>query len=108
MSPTPWRRANSRLAARGRRRYRLLLEQAFADLAEDPHRPGARVDPDLPAGLRLYPIRLSRARVSIADRVGRPRHVVVFRLEQDGVVVTRLLDEAMDLPGRVSEEPGQE
>jgi predicted RNA-binding protein len=32
--------------------------------------------------------------------------VVIFRLEKDGVVVTRVLDEAMDLPGRVSEQPG--
>ncbi len=90
----------------GRRRYRLLLEQALADLAEDPRRPGARADPDLPPDLRLYPIRLSRARLPLADRVGRPRHVVIFRLEKDGVVVTRVLDEAMDLPGRVSEQPG--
>jgi toxin ParE1/3/4 len=87
----------------GRRRYRLLLEQAFADLAEDPQRPGARVDPDLPPDLRLYPIRLSRARVPLADRVGRPRHVVVFRLDKDGVIVTRLLDEAMDMPRRATE-----
>ncbi|MDP1738331.1 MAG: type II toxin-antitoxin system RelE/ParE family toxin [Caulobacter sp.] len=81
-----------------RRRYRLLLQRAFDDLAQDPRRPGVRDDPHLPADHRLYPVRLSRARVATADRVGNPRHVVVFRIDKQGVEVLRLLHEAMDLP----------
>ena len=81
-----------------RRRYRLLLERALDDLARDPTRPGVRADAHLPPDHRLYPVRLSRARVAPADRVGHPRHVVVFRVDERGVEVLRLLHEAMDLP----------
>jgi len=81
-----------------RQRYRLLLEPALDDLAQDPRRPGVRADAHLPADHRLYPVRLSRARPAPADRVGHPRHVVVFRLDGPTVEVLRLLHEAMDLP----------
>ena len=85
-----------------RRRYRLLLEQAFSDLDENPRRPGVRDDPHLPPDHRLYPVRLSRTRIAPANRVGNPRHVVLFRLDDEGVQVLRLLHEAMDLPGHLS------
>jgi plasmid stabilization system protein ParE len=93
--------SETRFGKRQRRLYRLLLERAFATLREDPHRPGVRTDPDRPPDLRLYPIRFSRADLPPAERVGRPRHVVAFRLEGDGMVILRVLDEAMDVPDRL-------
>ncbi len=44
-------------------RYRVLIQQAYRDLAENPTRTGVSTRPDIPADLRLYPIRHSRARV---------------------------------------------
>jgi plasmid stabilization system protein ParE len=93
--------SESRFGKRQRRLYRLLLEHAFAALREDPDRPGVRTDPDLPSDLRLYPIRFSRAALPPTDRVGRPRHVVAFRLDGDVVMILRVLDEAMDVPERL-------
>ncbi len=55
-------------------RYRLLIQQAFADVLARPDRP---VAPGMPGNLRPYPIRLSRLRVPVPDRVGQPRHVLV-------------------------------
>lgn len=93
--------SETRFGKRQRRLYRLLLGQAFATLREDPDRPGVRTDPDLPSDLRLYPIRFSRADLPPAERVGRPRHVVAFRVEGDLVMILRVLDEAMDVPERL-------
>jgi len=93
--------SETRFGKRQRHLYRLLLERAFAALCENCHRAGVRTDPDLPPDLRLYPIRFSRADLPRQDRVGRPRHVVAFRVEGDAVVILRVLDEAMDLPERL-------
>ncbi len=38
------------------------------------------------AGVRVYPLRLGRRLVSLEQRVGRPRHLVVYRIGTDGVV----------------------
>lgn len=65
-----------------RRRYRLLLEAAFADLQSDPDRPGVTSDLSLPPGLRLYPVRFSRTRIPAPDRVRQPRHVIAFKADR--------------------------
>ncbi len=82
-------------------RYTLLLDQAFADLCADPDRVGVRRHDADRSDLRLYPLRHSRARLAPADRVGQPRHLIVFRLSRDTLRVVRVLDERMDLPARL-------
>jgi len=82
-------------------RYRVLIQQAYRDLAENPTRTGVSTRPDIPADLRLYPIRHSRARVPAPDRVGRPRHVIAFRYDEARVEIVHLLHDGMDLPGRL-------
>ena len=82
-------------------RYRALIRQAYCDLAENPNRPGVSAPPDIPADLRLYPIRHSGARVPAADRVGRPRHVIAFRFDDAKVEIVHLLHDGMDLPARL-------
>lgn len=82
-------------------RYRALIQQAYRDLADNPGRPGVTTRPDIPADLRLYPIRHSRARVPIGERVGHPRHVIAFRFDDTKVEIVHLLHDGMDLPGRL-------
>lgn len=84
-----------------RRRYRLLIEIAYRELAEDPNRPGVSVLPGIPADLRLFPIRHSRNGVPPEDRVGHPRHVIAFRFDDAKVEIVHLLHDGMDLPGRL-------
>ena len=79
------------------RRYRVMLEQAIRDIAENPQRPGVASPSDLPEGLRLYHTRHARSHLPLETRVGRPRHFVAFRLVDDVVEVLRVLHDAMDL-----------
>ena len=88
-----------------RRRYRLLIEAAFADLQADPARAGVRPVPEVAPDLHLYALRHSRKRAAAADRVRRPAHAVAFRVDPHHVLILRVLDERMDLPARLRERP---
>lgn len=90
-----------RFGERAADRYRLLIDITLADLLADPKRPGVTAPPDIRAGLRLYPLRHSRARVPAPDRVGQPRHVVAFRFDDARVEIVHLLHDSMDLPARL-------
>lgn len=80
-------------------RYRLLIQHAFADVLARPDRPTA---PSAPDDLRLYPIRLSRLRVPPPDRVGQPRHVLVYRHDAERLEIVRILHDRMDIPAELS------
>jgi toxin ParE1/3/4 len=66
-------------------RYGLLLLAAMAAVGDDPARLGASNVPRLP-GIRAFPARLIRLHIDPARRVRLPRHLIVFRLADDGVV----------------------
>lgn len=66
-------------------RYGLLILTAMAALGDDPGLAGSSEVPRL-SGVRAYPTRLSRAKVGPGQRVGRPRHLVIYRVGSDGVV----------------------
>jgi toxin ParE1/3/4 len=78
-----------------RARYRALLQQAIQDVADDPRRAGVKAIAGR-AGAWAYHTRHARPRTS--KRVGRPRHVIVFRIAGDRVIILRILHDAMDLP----------
>jgi toxin ParE1/3/4 len=63
-------------------RYDRLMRAVFSAVAAFPALPGSQ---DV-AGARIYPLRLGRRLVSPEQRVGRPRHLVVYRVGTDGVV----------------------
>jgi toxin ParE1/3/4 len=66
------------------RYYRLMLA-AFAALSDRPIQT-ASDDALLPPGVRVYPLSLARRLVPLEQRVGRPRHIVLYRVAPDGVV----------------------
>jgi toxin ParE1/3/4 len=66
-------------------RYHLLMRSVFAALAAVPDRPGSQ-EATTAAGVRVYPLRIGRRLVAQEQRVGRPRHIVVYRVGTDGVV----------------------
>jgi toxin ParE1/3/4 len=66
-------------------RYDLLMRSVFAALAAVPDRPGSQVITTT-AGVRVYPLHIGRRLVAQDQRVGRPRHIVVYRVGTDGVV----------------------
>jgi toxin ParE1/3/4 len=83
--------------AAARERYALLIEQAMQDVADVPGRPAARIAANIDARVRFYHIRHSRERIADpADRVGRPRHILVFEVGEDGIVeILGLIPDAM-------------
>jgi toxin ParE1/3/4 len=83
------------------RRYERLLNATMRELAVDPQRPGVREASSGPQGLRLYHTRHASRRMIAGDRVGRPRHIIVYRVVGDEVRILRLLHDAMDLPPRL-------
>lgn len=71
----------------GRIRYAVLLIQAMQDVADDPQRDGVLWVTSLKQRLGLYHARSSRNRVpDPAERVHEPRHTIIFRVSDDGVV----------------------
>jgi toxin ParE1/3/4 len=66
-------------------RYDLLMRSVFAALAAVPDRPGSQ-KVTTAAHVRVYPLRIARRLVAEEQRVGRPRHIVVYRVGSDGVV----------------------
>lgn len=86
-------------------RYEGLIEQAIADLADDPERPAAKHRPELLPGLWSYHLAASRTRVE-GDRVRQaPRHFVLFRYLQPGVIeIVRVLHDSRDLSRHVPAE----
>lgn len=66
-------------------RYDLLMRSVFAALAAVPDCPGSQ-EVTTAACVRVYPLRIGRRLVAQEQRVGRPRHMVVYRVGSDGVV----------------------
>lgn len=95
----------------GRRHYEILIAQAIRDIRDDPHRPGCVDRSEWFPGAVSYHLAFSRRRVNDpAQRVVRPRHFIVFRWADDGILeVGRVLHESMDPPRHLPdeiEEPG--
>ena len=81
-----------------RQRYQALLATALRDIAAEPERGGSAERPELGAGVRSWHLRLSRERARTATgMVHRPRHVLIYRVEDDTVLVGRVLHDAMEL-----------
>lgn len=83
----------------GRLRYEALIVRALLDIAEDPQRPGCQARPELATGALTYHLLHSRDRVpKAAGRVRKPRHLMLFRLAEDGwLEIGRVLHDSMDL-----------
>ena len=79
-------------------RYHQLMLAAFATLGDNPTGPGSHEVPRV-AGVRTYHLRLARRLVVREQRVGRPRHLIVYRIAPDGVVeVLSIVHDRMLLP----------
>jgi plasmid stabilization system protein ParE len=90
--------SHRRFGPRSADRYRRLIDQALADLIEDAGRTGVRpARPDL----FIYHLRSSAARTPRSDRIARPRHIIVFRSDAAWLRVVRVLDDRMDIAGRL-------
>jgi len=70
-----------------RDRYAALILQAMRDVADNPKRPGVKNDTNVDPRALFYHLKYSRERVgSPTERVGKPRHVLVFEIGGNDVV----------------------
>ena len=91
----------------GRQKYAAVLAEAMRQVAGEPDGPLTRRRPDLRSGIRSFHVRNARRSVEGA-KVGRPVHVLFYRVAQEGVVeIVRVLHEKMD-PNRHLDEPPTE
>lgn len=86
-----------------RRRYEALLVAALRDAAKQRDGVGSTARPELGVGVRSWHLTQSREKAR-AGAVRRPRHIIVYRLEGDRIVVGRILHEAMDARRRLTTE----
>lgn len=86
-----------------RRRYQALIAAAVRDIAADPRRVGCQARPVLGEGVYSLHLRLARDR-SEADRVERPRHFLIYRIDDKLILIGRVLHDAMDLERHI--DPG--
>lgn len=83
-------------------RYHGLMLSAFAALGASPALFGSRDLATVP-GVRVFPLRLGRRLVEQDQRVGQPRHIVVYRIAPDGVGCLALPMIACFCPGPLAE-----
>lgn len=69
----------------GAARYDRLFLAAFAAIAADPAGPGSRPIDGVEA-VWTYHLRLARRALAVDQRVREPRHIVIYRLANDGTV----------------------
>lgn len=79
-----------------RKRYAALVGAAPIDVAGNPERIGSAALPDIGSDVRIYHLRYSRRRAG-TEPVRNPRHLLVYRIDPDRVVVLRVLHDAQDM-----------
>ena len=88
------------------RRYAKLLAAAIEDVAANPEVAGSNPRPEIADRCRTYHLFFSRKAAGRAgDRVRRPRHLLLYRITETGIVeIGRVLHDSMDLKARLPEE----
>ena len=82
-------------------RYRGLIETAVERLRIEPAGLGARPWPGTRSGLYVYHLRHSLRLVPAVARVDSPRHLLVYRFDDERLRLIALLDDSTDLPSRM-------
>lgn len=92
-------RTEEQFGEAGRLRYERLIVTAIRDIAGNPTRPGTWDREELGRDARTWHLRGSRERARMESGiVRRPRHLLLFRVEAEGlVVIGRVLHDAMEL-----------
>jgi toxin ParE1/3/4 len=85
-----------RWGADGQQRYAAVLADAMRQVADEPEGPLTKKRTDLRSGVRSFHVRYARRSADTA-KVGRPVHVLYYRVAEEGVIeIVRVLHEKMD------------
>lgn len=78
-------------------RYEALIAVSLEALSLDPTHTGVRSSPDTAPGVRWMHLRSTRLLLPTSERIGKPRHILVFRTDASTLTLLRVLHDAMDL-----------
>ena len=81
-------------------RYRALIAVGIETLSGEPAQKAAKGHEDLPDGIWTYHLR--HVRQARPEKVGNPRHLLVFTYDDANLRILRVLHEAMDFSRHVS------
>lgn len=89
---------HERFGESARARYEALVVAALRDISTQLDHAGSIERPELGEGVRSWHLRLSRERARMTTGiVRRPRHFLIYRMENGLVVIGRVLHDAMEL-----------
>ena len=98
-----WSRESFGFAARAR--YERLIARGLRAIAAPTPPTASRPAGDAAPGVQLFHLRHVRRESDGSLPVGRPRHVLAYRIiASDLVIVLRVLHDAMDLPAHLVED----
>lgn len=80
----------------GLQRYAALLDLAVQDICLQPQRLGVVSHGMGANAFFAYHLRHSNRKLSVTEKIGRPRHLIFFRVQGDVLMVSRVLHDAMD------------
>jgi toxin ParE1/3/4 len=97
--------SEEKFGSRAAQRYRALLKQPLRNISADPERPGSMERPQLSTGARTYHLRFSRDRARASGAVRNPRHFLLYRRNDEGVIeVAWVLHDARNLERHLPED----
>ena len=79
------RRSETEFGEVVRSRYKALLDQAICNLAEDPNHHRVKSIDDVRTGYFIYHIKWAKRSIS-GPSIKRPRHLLVFWIDDDNVI----------------------
>jgi toxin ParE1/3/4 len=96
--------SEAQFGASANKRYAGLIDQAIADLQDQPHRIGVKKIANgrlrdiahIDSGFHSYHIKNSNRRLPPTQRVGQPRHYIFFIFDDHRLFVARILHDSMD------------
>ena len=96
---------HGRFGEAARKRYVALVVAALRDISTQPDRTGSIARQELGQGVRSWRLHMSREHGRTqAGVVRRPRHFLIYRVENGLVVIARVLHDAMDLEQQLDAE----
>ena len=81
--------------------YQRLIGHAIDALAENASHVGVRQSPDTPSDVYWFHLRSARNVPPPGERVGKPRHLIVFTLTDTHISIVRVLHDSMDIPAHL-------
>lgn len=83
-------------------RYEFLIATAIESLRTNPRQSAVKSSVETASGVCWLHLRAARKLAPAHQRIAKPRHILVFKVETDRLTILRVLHDAMDLSARLA------